>query len=839
MSGAKREKPELVSPAGSVEAAYAALAWGADAVYAGLGRFSARAGAPNLTVDELDELVGYAHSLPPARRVLVALNTLVLDDELDDVVTTLARLESLCVDALVVQDLGVARVVRRHFPSLRLHASTQMAVHGRAGVEAAARMGFARVILARELTLDEVRDCAAVGAPEVEVFVHGALCYSYSGLCLFSSHALGRSGNRGRCAQPCRSAFMATPAGHGPEAGSGSSFSMRDLALVDWVERLADAGVAALKIEGRMRSPLYVAAATDLYRRLLDGPPAPDERARAEDDLKTIFSRPWTDLQLGGRGDDAVTDPDVTGHRGARIGEVETVVMPGGEKRAFLRFRTSRRLEVRDGLQVEPPAPERPFGFPVERMRVVIATRRRKAKDVFEAPAGSTVEVELPVEYPLIPPGTDVYCSASQEVKQRFRWSRPAPGRHRARRPADFEVELGPAGVAVTGRVDASPVGGADWERAEASADASVVARVEVAEALETANDPARTEAAARKAFAKLGGTPFELRQLEVSNPGGLFAPVSVLNSARRLAAEALGSALSDTTAARVDAVKRAVAARAASDAARQERFLWSVKTDRIAHLASFEAEDWRDVSEATIDISRGPLEELEAGLAGLARQLGRERVRLALPVITRAWEEPDLRGRIRRLRDAGWRRWEIANPSGWTFLRIDPAAPGDDVDLATDWPLYVANREAARALLDAGATRFTLSPEDGLGNWRGLLDEFGSRATVIVHQDTPLFISEMHVPGPAGDEGTRLVSSFGDRLRALDAGGRTVVVGEGPLCLSERLDDLADAGAVSLRVDFVWREYAPADARARWRAVRSGTAIPGARAANFDRGLA
>ena len=168
---AKHAKPELVSPAGSADAAYAALAFGADAVYAGVEKFSARADAPNLTSDELDELVAYAHSLTPSRRVFVALNTLILDAELDEVVATLAHLESTGVDAVVVQDLGVARIAREHFPSLRLHASTQMAIHNRAGVEAAARMGFARVVLARELTLDEVRDCASVPGIEVEVFV--------------------------------------------------------------------------------------------------------------------------------------------------------------------------------------------------------------------------------------------------------------------------------------------------------------------------------------------------------------------------------------------------------------------------------------------------------------------------------------------------------------------------------------------------------------------------------------------------------------------------------------------------------------------------------------------
>jgi len=838
---ARRAKPEIVSPAGSAEAAYAAFEFGADAVYAGVKRFSARADAPNLTFDELGELVGYAHSLTPARRVFVALNTLILDDELDDIVETLARLESSGVDAVIIQDLGVARVAREHFPSLRLHASTQMAVHNRAGVEAAARMGFARVVLARELTLDEIRDCAdaclcrarhgrQVPGIEIEVFVHGALCYSYGGLCLFSSHALGRSGNRGRCAQPCRAAFMADASGEREATGAGLPFSMKDLALVDRAGELADAGVAALKIEGRMRSALYVALATDLYRRTLDGRLSPADRARAEEDLKTVFSRPWTDLYVGGRGNAAVTDPEISGHRGARIGEAETIVMPGEGRRAFLRFRTSRRIEVRDGLQVEPPGVERPFGFPIKKMRAVVATRRRSTKDVFEAPAGSTVEVELPGEYPLIPPGTPVFCSSSQEVKQRFRWSRPAPGKRQPTRPVDFRVEFSPSGIAVTARTDGRPGGG------------STETSIEIRNDLERARDSAGTKAAVRRAFAKLGGTPFALRALEVCNPDGLFAPVSLLNTARREAAEALARAVSDEAKAHVAGVRRVVCARQTS-ATTPERFEWSVKTDRISHLADFEADDWREVSEVTVDISREPFAALEAGLAGLAGNIGRERVRLALPVFTRSWEEPEILTRIRRLRDAGWRRWEIANLSGWTLMGIDPAAPGDDdgddIDLATDWPLHVTNREAARALLDAGATRFTLSPEDGLANWRGLLAEFGRLSTVIVHQDTPLFVSETRALDAAPTEGTRLVSSFGDRLRALDAGGRTVVVSEDPLCLSERLDDLVGAGAVSLRVDLLWRTYSPVAARGRWRAVRSGIEVKGSRVANFDRGLA
>ncbi len=175
-------KPELLAPAGQIESAYAAFAFGADAVYAGLSRFSARAEAANFTPESLEELIAYAHSLKPARRVYVALNTLVREDEWRDALETIHLCADLGADALIVQDLGVCRLARRHVPKLKLHASTQMALHDSAGVEAARELGFSRVTLARELTPDEIRAAALVPGIQVETFVHGALCYSYSGL---------------------------------------------------------------------------------------------------------------------------------------------------------------------------------------------------------------------------------------------------------------------------------------------------------------------------------------------------------------------------------------------------------------------------------------------------------------------------------------------------------------------------------------------------------------------------------------------------------------------------------------------------------------------------------
>ena len=206
---------ELLSPAGDFETALAAFAAGADAVYCGLSDFSARAFAKNLSPDDLRNLVAYARSQNAPRRVYVAFNTLLDESQLESAVESLATLDDIGPDALIVQDLGVARICRKYFPSLELHASTQLVVHNLEGVLALKELGFRRVVLSRELSLEEVslvaRRCGAMkmmddGRPEMELecFIHGALCYSISGLCLFGAMEKGRSGNRGTCPYCCR-----------------------------------------------------------------------------------------------------------------------------------------------------------------------------------------------------------------------------------------------------------------------------------------------------------------------------------------------------------------------------------------------------------------------------------------------------------------------------------------------------------------------------------------------------------------------------------------------------------------------------------------------------------
>jgi hypothetical protein len=235
--------------------------------------------------------------------------------------------------------------------------------------------------------------------------------------------------------------------------------------------------------------------------------------------------------------------------------------------------------------------------------------------------------------------------------------------------------------------------------------------------------------------------------------------------------------------------------------------------------------------------------------LAQWGERLGRERLRLALPPLTRSWEDRGLRHKIARLRAAGWAKWEAANLSAWAYLDLDPLHPDTgSIDLSTDWSVYVLNRLAARQLLDMGATRFVLSPEDGIDNIRSLLGEFGDRAVLVVYQDTPQFLAESCAyanliggcPGKANCrfESMEMVSSHGERVTALDYHCRTIVLNRGSFSLSTRLADLGQAGAVSLRADFVYRPYDPREVRDRWRLVRAGRAVPGGHAANFDRGI-
>lgn len=285
-----QSKPEILAPAGGLDSVKAAVLCGADAVYIGAKQFSARAGAKNFDQEELRTAVSYCHVR--GAKVYLALNTLLCDSELADAAGIIKEACSLPIDAVIVQDMGLASFLRESCPAVRLHASTQLSVHTPAGARELYERGFSRVVLARELSQDEIAEIAGACPVELEVFVHGALCMSVSGQCYLSAMLGGRSGNRGQCAQPCRLPFSVP-------GGTGHDLSLKDLSLLEHLPALKNAGVCSFKIEGRMKRPEYVAAAVTAAKKALEEGALPKQDKKI---LEQVFSRSgFTDGYWSGR----------------------------------------------------------------------------------------------------------------------------------------------------------------------------------------------------------------------------------------------------------------------------------------------------------------------------------------------------------------------------------------------------------------------------------------------------------------------------------------------------------------------------------------------------------
>jgi len=349
---------ELLLPAGSLQAGLAAFEGGADAVYFGFSRFSARKEAKNFSYDDFGKITSYARM--HGKQVIAAVNTLVGDDDLDAAVEIIRRAAFLGVDGIIVQDLGIAKIIHDTFPNLKMLASTQMAVHTIEGVRMLKSMGFDEVVLSRELTINEI-EAIRKACPDIklEVFIHGALCYGFSGLCMASQKLCGRSANGGACAQICRSWFEISkdeqkPSTLTPQPIGRNAWwlSMSDLDGTKAIRKLVAMGIDSLKVEGRMKGPAYTMAAARYYRALLDGQ---ENTQELKDQLQTVFARRQTGGWLTDYGRDSQdftirTTPTLGStsyprHRGVKIGKVLEL------RNGMPIFTLEDTLALRDGIQ--------------------------------------------------------------------------------------------------------------------------------------------------------------------------------------------------------------------------------------------------------------------------------------------------------------------------------------------------------------------------------------------------------------------------------------------------------------------------------------------------------
>jgi len=499
----QHKKPELLSPAGDMECFFAAVENGADAVYFGLKDFSARASADNFAIDDASKAIAYARKR--SVKVYIAINTLIKTHELERVVDYLIALDELQPDALILQDMGLLYLIQSQFPHFQLHASTQMTIHNLAGVKRLERMGFKRVVLSRELSIDEIKNISQNTSMEVEVFVHGALCYSYSGLCFFSSMTGGRSGNRGRCAQPCRMYYKSQP-----DEG-GYLFSMKDLRTLSQIQALMTAGIHSFKIEGRMKSPEYVAVVTHTYRQAIDGKLKDEEAAIHL--MNTVFSREAACSYLikenGQRNSKtadigAVKPSDmINPSYPANIGSYAGEVIKSGK--GYVIIRAGAEIGVRDLLQVFENSAEEPALLHVKSIKV-------DGRRVFGIKAGDIAIVDTERQYKQ---GARIYLLSSQKVKEIFAPKVPKK-LATSKMPVDLEIKIRSDNIEIKGIT----------KHFSFSRDYPVKLEKGIHRTTEMEN--------IKECFGRLGETPFELAGIHTEISGELFVPLSVLNEIRR-----------------------------------------------------------------------------------------------------------------------------------------------------------------------------------------------------------------------------------------------------------------------------------------------------------------
>ena len=503
--------PELLAPAGSLDAVRAALANGADAVYLGAERFNARDEGAQLTLDELAEACRLAHER--GRRIYLTLNILTKPAELADALLFLGEAIDRGVDAAIVQDVGLVRLIQHVYPGFEIHGSTQMTVHDESGARVMADLGIDRVVLARENTLDDIRAIrAAVPELGLESFVHGALCISYSGQCYMSGMISERSANRGSCAQSCRKDYLLTDLDSGAELDRGYLISAKDLAATDHLAEIADAGIGCLKVEGRKKRPEYVATVTNGYRTFLDRLAAGDRTAPSPSDVEPlvqIYSRGFTGGMYGGREGRGYVTREHPDNRGRELG---TVV---GRQGRDLVVEVSAPLHVGDGVGFESPA-ERggaAVGFTVSEVRTL--SSGAAYRQALVAPPRISVGE-----------GWRVVRSSEAALLERARASYTALPAELRQRKTRLDVRVfGSAG----GQLKA--VFSADGE--------TVTVRSELN--LAPASKRALDEPALREHLGRLGETPFSLAALELSGLSpGLFLPISEINHLRQQAVDEL-----------------------------------------------------------------------------------------------------------------------------------------------------------------------------------------------------------------------------------------------------------------------------------------------------------
>lgn len=770
MASGLSRKPELLAPAGSMESLKAAIQNGCDAVYLGGKAFGARASATNFTLEELEEALQYAHLY--GVRIYLTVNTLYKDAELESLLEFINEVYLLGIDGVILQDLGVARLIQQNWPDLEIHASTQMTVHNLEGVRYLADLGFKRVVLARELTLEEIRAITAESPVEVETFIHGALCVCYSGQCLMSSLIGGRSGNRGRCAQPCRLPYQLVDREVGEvlavDAEPRYLLSPKDICTLEILPELVQAGICSFKIEGRLKRPEYAAAVSRVYRKYLDlaFENSDGYRVAREDlhELLQIFNRGgFSTGYYQGKSGSSMMSFGRPKNWGVKIGEVISY----DRRSNICQIRLMGELEEGDGVEIWTGEEENP-GTIVSSLRIAGKTATFPIK-------GSIEE------------GNPVYRTSQRKLLVELSQSY-----------GNFQRKID-----IFGQIRLSPGEMIDlrlWDQ-----DGNYI-QVQSTEPVAPAEKQPVTVEKVTDQVSKLGSSPYRLADLHVEMEGDVFLPISQLNALRRTA---------------VDELTRK----------RMERFHLPDSAKEVARDICFPEPRGKEVDLAGMSArpilavylngeNFNPENYIELGIRRLYLNLARltparvhelkaltaEKIELfaVLPRISRKAEMEKVIAWLKQMEDSELDGFLLAN-LGEAYLLKDSSRRK-----IVDFPLNIFNRLTVDYWEETGVEGVTISPELNLREMEELIQWGNVEKEAIVYGYLPAMITE-YCPVGAVEGGMTAQKSCTAPRKAmyglLDRMGhifpilkdcqncRSTILNPQPLFLLEQLEQIARTG--------------------------------------------
>lgn len=775
-------KIELLAPAGNFEALVAAVESGADAVYLGGNKFNARAYADNFDGETLEKAVSYAHLR--GIKIFVTINILLSDRELPEALEYIGYLYSIGVDAIIVQDIALLKLAARLFPDMEVHCSTQMAVHNAEGVRYYAELGAKRVVLARELSLEEIRHIVSSTGVDIEVFVHGALCVSYSGQCLMSSLIGGRSGNRGRCAQPCRKKYSYYNFSTGrvePEHQGKHLMSTRDLNTYNRLEELAASGVTSLKIEGRMKKAEYVAIVVKHYREALDSIMKKGEykSKEAEYELKSAFNREFTEGYIFNKRNKDIVSIERPDNRGVKLGRV---VRSKGDITSI--YIEEGILNDGDGIEIVSPDGKT--------TGTVISGIRIKGQNVKSAAKGDTAEIFLREK---VAAGSRVNKTFDNVLARKAREEYAPQNRRKIPLECRLILKVGEYPVIIVKDKDGNTVSYTDTDK------------------VQQAQKSAATLEKVSEQLGKTGDTPYLIRVTDAEIGEGCFLPASQINRMRREVLQLL--TMKREASGRRRAVELNPAQAISSlmgDGSRKEaasiEFIAGVRNKATADSALASG---ADTVYLLSDAYEGDIEADALQLAESCKSVGK-RLFYVLPNIIRERELDGIQGRLER----------ILQKTGTTGIGLVISGPGqlglakalEIEQLRTNYTLNIFNSIAVEHYAGEGIEAVGLSPELNLQLIRAISSKSTVPLEAVVYGYMPVMTTEYcpvsMLKNSCGNDRVCNTSNYGiidekgKIFRIVSLGGcRTQLLNSNILLLAEELGAITDSGISKLRADF------------------------------------